>query len=394
MAEGFRSLKILDLSYCNLKDGELSEDIGCLSSLEDLYLQGNNFEHLPQSIAQLGSLRSLDLSECRRLKEFLGVNVAKGLRSLYILKLSNCNLIDGGLPQDIGCLSSLEKLYLNGNNFEHLPQSIAQLGALRSLDLSECKRLTHLPELPPELYALHADCHMALKSIHNLVTKKKNSQRLIFTPLSYGAYNDLIYNSFAHALFQNISSLQHDISASHSLSLREFTIKHPGKKILSWFHHRGMDKSVSVNLPDNWYVSDNFLGFAACYSGSIIDTKAYLIPSCNQMSWMIQNLSLSDRSTLDTESTVHFFFVPLASLWDTSKANGKTPNDYGIIGLTFSGHRKDYGLHLLYKDELEHEALLQMRGDNDEPTEHSIGTRRSTPVSSKTLQLFPTSPGF
>ncbi|KAH0745164.1 hypothetical protein KY285_006821 [Solanum tuberosum] len=484
--ERLRSLETLMLSYCNLIDGGLPEDIGCLSSLKNLYLQGNNFEHLPRSIAQLGSLQHLDLSECRRLKEFpgvnmvegfrslkildlsycnlidgglsedigclsslkdlrlkefVGVNVAKGLRSLYILKLSNCNLIDGGLPEDIGCLSSLvnlylngnnfehlprnisqlgalrylnlsdckrltqlpedigclsslEELYLNGNNFEHLPRSIAQLGALRSLDLSECRRLTHLPELPPEIYTLHADCHMALKSIHNLVTKKKKSQRLIFTPLSYGAYNGSIYNSFAHALFQNISSLQHYISASDSLSLREFTIEHPGKKIPSWFHHRGTYESVSVNLNDNWYVRDNFLGFAVCYSGRIIETKAYLIPLCNRIPWMIQNLSLSDGLISDTESTIHFFFVPLSSFWDTSKANRKTPNDYGTIGLTFSGHRKDYGFRLLYKDELENEALLQMRGDNDEPTEHSIRTRRSTPVSSKMLQLFPTSPGF
>ncbi|KAH0725612.1 hypothetical protein KY284_001477 [Solanum tuberosum] len=73
-----------------------------------------------------------------------------------------------------------------------------------------------------------------------------------------------------------------------------------------------------------------------------------------------------------------------------------------------------------FKDELEHEALLQMRGNNDEPTEHSIWTRRSryddsehhneascssskkqrsgttvyAPVNPETLQLFPTSPGF
>uniref|UniRef100_M1BF46 Bacterial spot disease resistance protein 4 n=1 Tax=Solanum tuberosum TaxID=4113 RepID=M1BF46_SOLTU len=139
--EGLRLLEILDLSYCNLTDGGLPEDIGCLSFLKKLNLRGNNFERLPQSIAQLGSLRSLDLSQCMSLKEFVGVNMAEGLWSLEILDLSYCNLIDGGLLEAIGCLSSLKELKLNRNNFERLPQSIAQLGSLRLLDLSECMRL-------------------------------------------------------------------------------------------------------------------------------------------------------------------------------------------------------------------------------------------------------------
>ncbi|OIT02262.1 PREDICTED: TMV resistance protein N-like [Nicotiana attenuata] len=553
---GLRSLEDLDLSFCNVIDGGLPEDIGCLSSLKALYLRGNNFEHLPPSIAQLGALRSLDLTNCKRLKElpdFVGmpnldtlnlsnclnleevhhslgffrklctleltnckrlkrfpalcidslkylclyecsnlesfpeilgsmeleihmldsvtrdldlrglenlvtlpssicklkslvnldvsgcsklvsfpeaignlqnlerldardtlisqppcsivrlnklrflsfakqksevgledeVNfvfppVAEGLHSLEILNLSYCNLIDGGLPEDIGCLSSLEVLYLRGNNFEHLPRSIAQLGALRSLYLTVCRSLTQLPELPPDLDELHADCHMVLKSIHNLATKKKKLQRLIFTPLhdKDDAYNDSIYNLFAHSLFQNIASLQHDISASDSLSQRVFTIEHPGKKIPSWFRYHGIDTSVSVNLPENWYVHDNFLGFAVCYSGSLIETTAQLIPLCNdEMSWMTQKLALCNHSKYDTESTIQLFLVTLAGLWDTSKANGKTPNDYGLIRLLFCGEMKEFGLRLLYKDETELQALLQMRENNDEPTEQCIGIR-------------------
>ncbi|KAH0725611.1 hypothetical protein KY284_001476 [Solanum tuberosum] len=306
----------LDLRYCNLTDGGLPEDIGCLSSLKELHLQGNNFEHLPLSIAQLGSLRSLDLSECRRLKKFLGVNVAEGLRSLENLNLSSCNLKEGVLPEVIGCLSSLKELNLQGNNFEYLPRSIAQLGSLRSLDLSECKRLKeflgvnvaeglpslenlnlsycniidgglledigclsslkelnlqgnnfeHLPRSIAQLGALQTlhltDCHMALKNIPNL------PQRVIFTPLPYGSekYNDLIPITFARAMFQNISD-------SHSLSLRMFTIEHAGNKIPSWFHHRGTDQSVSVNLPENWYTCDNFLGFVVCYYDRLVEPQ-------------------------------------------------------------------------------------------------------------------------
>ncbi|WMV59847.1 hypothetical protein MTR67_053232 [Solanum verrucosum] len=235
VSEGLRSLEYLDLSYCNIIDGGLPEDIGSLSSLEELKLGGNNFEHLPRSIAQLGALQTLDLSKCRRLKEFLGVRMAKGLRSLEYLDLSYCNLIDGGLPEDIGSLSSLEELKLGGNNFEHLPRSIAQLGALQSLDLSHCMRLTQLPEFPLQLNTLAADLS-----------------------------NDSICNS----LFQSISSLQHDICTSDSLPLRVFTTE--GDNIPRWFHHREDGTSIFVKLPKNWYCK-----LGSRYSENNISNSAY-----------------------------------------------------------------------------------------------------------------------
>ncbi|XP_055828728.1 TMV resistance protein N-like isoform X2 [Solanum dulcamara] len=316
--EGLRSLEDLDLSYCNLIEGGLPEDIGCLSSLKKLYLNRNNFENLPQSIAQLSALRSLYLSDCYRLKEFPGFT---GMPNLDTLKLNCCNLIDGGLPEDIGCLSSLKELNLSGNSFEYLPRSIAQLGALRSLDLSDCKRLTQLPEFPQQLDTIDADWS-----------------------------NDWICNS----LFQNISSLQHDISASDSLSLRVFTTR---GNIPRWFHHQENGFSISLKLPENWYASDNFLGFALCYSGKLINAEAQLICYDGRpVTRIIQKIALSNHSECPAESAIHFFLVPHAGLWDTSKANGRTANDYGRIRLYSPGERKEFGLRLLYKGEPKIEA--------------------------------------
>ncbi|XP_075080777.1 TMV resistance protein N-like [Nicotiana tabacum] len=348
-----KSLVILDVSECS-KLESLPEEIGDLDNLEKLDASCTLISRPPSSIARLNKLKVLDFGFVRDRVHFEFPPVAEGLRSLEILNLRYCNLIDGGLPEDIGSLSSLKELNLHGNNFENLPRSIAQLGALRSLDLSYCQRLTQLPELPPELNILHVDYHMALKFIHDLVTKRKKQQRVIFKPLYYkdDAHNDTIYNLFAHALFQNIFSLRHDISASDSLSESVFTIVHIEKKIPSWFLYQGTDSSVSVNLPGNWYIPDKFLGFAVCYSGRLVYTKTQLIPVCNdRMSWMTQELGLSNPSESDSKYYIHFFFVPFAVLWDTSKAKGKTPNDYGIIRLSFSGVIKKYGLRLLYKDE-------------------------------------------
>nr|XP_016467104.1 PREDICTED: TMV resistance protein N-like [Nicotiana tabacum]XP_016467105.1 PREDICTED: TMV resistance protein N-like [Nicotiana tabacum]XP_016467106.1 PREDICTED: TMV resistance protein N-like [Nicotiana tabacum]XP_016467107.1 PREDICTED: TMV resistance protein N-like [Nicotiana tabacum] len=361
-----KSLVSLSVSDCS-KLESLPEEIGDLDNLEELDARDTLISRPPSTIVRLNKLKILDFRKLNSISEHAisepsimlrnGVHfefppVAEGLRSLEILDLGYCNLIDGGLPEDIGSLSSLKELNLHGNNFEHLPRSIAQLGALRSLDLSYCQRLTQLPELPPELDTIYVDWS-----------------------------NDFICN----LLFQNISSLQHDISASDSLSLRVFTSMHYicvliEVKIPSWFHHQGTDSSVSVNLPENWYIPHKFLGFALCYSCRLVDATAQLILCDDGMSWKTRKLALSNHSELGCfcgDYDIHLFFVPFAGLWDTSKANGKTPNDYGIIRLSFSGKVKKYGLRLLYKEEPEVEALLQMRENNNEPTEHSIGIRRS-----------------
>ncbi|KAI4324060.1 hypothetical protein L6164_023626 [Bauhinia variegata] len=75
----FSSLRILNLSYCNLSDGSIPGDIECLSLLLSLDLSGNNFTCLPNGISELSMLTSLRLNCCKRLRSLpelpLGIEV-------------------------------------------------------------------------------------------------------------------------------------------------------------------------------------------------------------------------------------------------------------------------------------------------------------------------------
>ncbi|XP_068322910.1 TMV resistance protein N-like [Pyrus communis] len=64
-----RCLEVLELCYCDLGEGDISDDISCLSSLKELDLSGNNFVTLPASIKYLSRLEYLLLMGCQRLEQ-------------------------------------------------------------------------------------------------------------------------------------------------------------------------------------------------------------------------------------------------------------------------------------------------------------------------------------
>ncbi|XP_034227554.1 TMV resistance protein N-like [Prunus dulcis] len=70
------------------------------------------------------------------------------LFSLASLDLSDCNIGEGVIPDCISCCLCLVRLILRGNNFFSLPANIRFLSKLRYLDLSLCRRLQQLPDLP------------------------------------------------------------------------------------------------------------------------------------------------------------------------------------------------------------------------------------------------------
>ncbi|CAL9020282.1 unnamed protein product [Prunus brigantina] len=102
--DGLFSLKYLDLSNCGVCEGDLPSDIGCLSSLVELKLSGNNFVSLPASIGCLPKLELFWVNGCQSLEQLpdlsklislVDINIANctSLKMLPHLS-SNCSLVD------------------------------------------------------------------------------------------------------------------------------------------------------------------------------------------------------------------------------------------------------------------------------------------------------------
>ncbi|KAF3951540.1 hypothetical protein CMV_022824 [Castanea mollissima] len=142
------SLKTLNLSGCSKLD-ELPKNLGKIEGLEELNLSGTAITGLPSSAVHLKNPKVLSLFRCvelsskscnkltrfplmqpRRSPDPMGMLERSliGLCSITTLGLSYCNVQT--IPDFLGCLPSLIKLNLRGNNFVCLPESIIQLSNL------------------------------------------------------------------------------------------------------------------------------------------------------------------------------------------------------------------------------------------------------------------------
>jgi len=119
--------------------GAVPAEIGRLSALRVLHLEGNQLTSLPAEIGQLTSLTSLDLAY----NQLTSVPAEIGqLTSLTRLYLGGNQLTS--VPAEIGQLTSLKWLYLQGNELTSLPAEIGQLTLMVHLYLGG-NQLTSLP---------------------------------------------------------------------------------------------------------------------------------------------------------------------------------------------------------------------------------------------------------
>ena len=199
------SLSILPSSFGNLKQLEhldlirndlqlLPDSITQLPSLKKLYLGANQLKQLPTSIGQLKAIEILDLfshddawyppdytdwvaysgwlDDDFSLPEVIEI-LKKSNEYTFLRSKSNASNQIKALPESIGALKALKRLYLGANNLKTLPDSIGHLKNLELLhvvsnqlevlpsSIGDLERLeildlanNSLRELPPSISAL------------------------------------------------------------------------------------------------------------------------------------------------------------------------------------------------------------------------------------------------
>ncbi|CAL8997435.1 unnamed protein product [Prunus brigantina] len=244
---GLQSLKVLNVSGCS-KLEKLPEDLGHVEGLEELDVSGTAVREPPSSIGLLKDLKVLSFNGCKgpsskawnimlfpfRPRPLLKVSPnatalwlpsLSGFRSLTELDLSDCNLLEGDIPSDLGHMSSLKFLYLSGNPFASLPNSIAQLSQLESLAVGNCPKLQALPDLPSSMSSVEA------YNCNSLGTSSADIVKLLISGFKFtGSQCDFVV---------------------------------PGNEIPEWFNHKSVGSSITVELRPGWF-TDKWMGFALC----------------------------------------------------------------------------------------------------------------------------------
>ncbi|TYJ12177.1 hypothetical protein E1A91_A11G331600v1 [Gossypium mustelinum] len=300
-------LKTLDLSCCYRVEN-LSKNLQQAKFLEKLDLSETAITEPPSFICQFKNLKVLSLNgrkgpsykllsnlpslfkviQGRRTNPMARMlPLLSGLSSVTELKLRDCNLCEGDIPRDISGLSCLEKLDLSGNNFISIPASLTRLSklgylelsncnmctlgeadthsdisglsSLWHLDLSGCKMLKSLPELPTSIPVLCIDGCSSLE----VVASPSKVCNLV------GCGDIRAINCFKLAEKINALTLlkEHIKALPNSRKWHEngiFDIMMPGSEIPEWFSQQKSDSSIKIPLPINLRKDGEWIGVACC----------------------------------------------------------------------------------------------------------------------------------
>lgn len=133
--KGLRKLVFLDLSHNQLNKLEITT-FKSLSSLQILKLQENRIESLQENLfADLGSLNTLILSN--NMIKKIDQTTFSGLTSLSLLSLDYNQISEIHDHALKNFSSSLQDLHLNGNKLLKVPNVLANVPHLKTLDLGE-----------------------------------------------------------------------------------------------------------------------------------------------------------------------------------------------------------------------------------------------------------------
>ncbi|NEQ37432.1 MAG: DUF4347 domain-containing protein [Okeania sp. SIO3I5] len=129
----------------NKLTGEIPEQLGNLSNLEQLNLRNNELTgEIPEQLGNLSNLENLNLSSNEltgEIPEQLG-----NLSNLQRLDLFN-NQLTGEIPEQLGNLSNLQNLFLSFNELTgEIPEQLGNLSNLQNLRLNRNQLTGEIPE--------------------------------------------------------------------------------------------------------------------------------------------------------------------------------------------------------------------------------------------------------
>ncbi|KAL6127972.1 hypothetical protein ACLB2K_071333 [Fragaria x ananassa] len=243
------------VSGCSKLD-RLPENLGNLESLVGLEVEGSGIRELPFSILRLNKLKELSCDGCKEMTMPLSSwsssveESPSSYSGLLHLHLSDCNLLE--LSDSIAELVSLKTLDLRrNNNLEVLPTTMNQLRRLTHLELEGCKRLKSVPELSSSIS--YIDAHDCKALVNVAKPRPRCSTNLCFT---FSNCLQLVQTNLFRDIVETHSNHQDRSSLSFKMSL-------PGSVIPDWFDYQCWGSSVTAQLPTDWY-DNKFLGFALC----------------------------------------------------------------------------------------------------------------------------------
>ncbi|MED6180978.1 hypothetical protein PIB30_014957 [Stylosanthes scabra] len=254
-------LQEIMLSKCK-KLSQLHPSISSHQTLEQLCL--NSCKELKSVKCHLKSLKERDAGGCSSLKEFSVSTELNGIKSLQ---------------NEFCCFISIEFLsFINCRELIELPDNMKALSRLRFFDVSGCRGLQSIPELPSSLQMLYADDCTSLERIFSLkAVFSLNRGRISFPNcgrLEEESVNDIMEDAHL-TIFRNVF-----------LSPKYFDmcgrVYYPGKKVPEWFRFRTEEEaSITIELEQCNY---QLLGFVFCcvvsqnlpphyFHGSVVSIK-------------------------------------------------------------------------------------------------------------------------
>lgn len=265
-----KSLKTLILTNCsNLEKFQM-----ILENIEALHLDGTALKELPESIKDRKKLVKLSLKDCTKLAS-VPDSVGK-LQALGELILSGCSNLRS-FPDVKGNMKMLRILLLDGTAINQVPQAfpsgsnglqrlslrgnlviqtiqahIGQLFHLKFLDLQDCKNLTSIPVLPPNLQCLDAHGCESLTTVANPLAFLNLTDQ-IRTTLRFSQCNNLdeVSKSYIISYIQKKSQLMSSAFNRYSLSyvMESYTgACFPGCHVPEWFRYQEHGPVIETEL--------------------------------------------------------------------------------------------------------------------------------------------------